>query len=127
MLSRRALFNFDWSILVVTLVICSIGVALIFSATYGGDHEGLHRKQLLWIAVGLGLMLLVLAVDYHFWVEFSGYFYLLSIAVLVGVLIFGKTISGAPPASTGVQKRSARATVSPSASRRSCQATKSRY
>ncbi len=95
MLSRRALFNFDWSILVVSLVICAIGVALIFSATYGGEHEGLYRKQALWIAVGLGLMLLVLAVDYHFWVEFSGYFYLLSIAVLVGVLIFGKTISGA--------------------------------
>lgn len=95
MLDRRSLFNFDWSILVVTLVICAIGLALILSATYGGTHEGLHRKQVLWIAVGLGLMLLVLTVDYHFWVEFSGYFYLLSIAVLVGVLIFGKTISGA--------------------------------
>lgn len=95
MLDRRSLFNFDWSILVVTLAISVVGVALILSATYGGSHEGLHSKQALWILVGLALMLLVLTVDYHFWVEFSGYFYILSIAVLVWVLIFGKTISGA--------------------------------
>jgi len=95
MLSRRSLFNMDWSILVVTLVICAIGVALIYSATAGGSHDGLHKRQALWVAAGLVLLLIVLTVDYHFWVEFSGYFYLFSIAVLVGVLIFGKTISGA--------------------------------
>jgi len=95
MLDRRSLFNFDWPMLAVALVISAVGVALVLSATFGGAHEGLHSKQALWIAVGLLLMLLVLTVDYHFWVEFSGYFYILSIAVLVGVLIFGKTISGA--------------------------------
>jgi len=95
MLNRRSLFNFDWTLLVVTLAISAIGVAMIYSATCDGAHDGLHRKQLIWIAVGLGLMLIVLAVDYHFWVEFAGYFFILSILVLVGVLIFGKTISGA--------------------------------
>jgi rod shape determining protein RodA len=94
MLDRRVLLNIDGSLLLAVLLLASIGVLLIFSVTASGPNEGLHQRQALWVAAGVVLHLLVLAVDYHFWVEFSGTFYLLSLAVLVFVLFFGKTISG---------------------------------
>ncbi len=90
----RSIKDLDWFLLIVTLAICALGVLQIYSATHGTKFEDAWWKQIIWIALGLGLMWLVASVDYHTLLGQVGFFYVSTVAalaftVLVGVRIFG--------------------------------------
>lgn len=92
MIDRRLLFNFDWFLLLITLLLCTTGVLLIFSAAsgpYTQIKQGLHLKQIYWIVVALVAMLLVISIDYHELARWGICFYLLNCATLLYVLYTG--------------------------------------
>ena len=90
----RSFRDMDWSLLVVSLIICALGVLQIYSATRDTRWQDAWWKQLIWIAVALGLMWLVTSVDYHTVLGQIPLLYGISIAALVAVLAVGRLVFG---------------------------------
>lgn len=94
-IDRRLLINVDWVTLGVSLVLSLIGVAIVASATQTGRFQGLHAKQLSWIAVAVALLLISLLVDYRRLVDRAPIFYLFAVLALAYLLAFGPRVAGA--------------------------------
>jgi rod shape determining protein RodA len=89
----RSLRGVDWPLLVISLVICALGVLQIYSATH--DSKMWHDawwKQVLWIAIGMGLMWLIASVDYHTLLAQVPLIYSLSIVALVATFVVGSVV-----------------------------------
>ena len=95
MFDRRLVQNFDYLLLALVLLITGMGIVNLYSAGFNrGEGTPLYIKQMYWLAVGLGLMFLTLFYDYRH-LEKLGYpIYILSILLLVGVMVAGKTVYG---------------------------------
>jgi len=87
--------HLDWVLLVLVLLICSLGVLEIYSATLSTKFMGVHLKQVYWILGGVGLMFAVSFFNYQALLERVPLLYLISIASLVAVEVFGKKYLGA--------------------------------
>lgn len=90
----RSLRDLDWPLLGVSLVICAMGVLQIYSATLDTAWASAWWRQCLFIAAGLLLLRLVIAVDYHTLLLQAPIYYWLSTAGLLAVLLVGKEVSG---------------------------------
>lgn len=90
MISSRIFSRIDANLLFTTLLIATIGCMLVYSATFAGADAPLFQKQLLWTAIGIGLMFLFLSIDYHVLLEISPLLYAVGIALLVWVLAYGR-------------------------------------
>ncbi len=89
--------HFDFVLLGTTLLLIGIGVAMIYSATLGTpdpELSDLVRRQSLYALAGLGLMLLVAALDYRFLETLQKPLYLLTIFFLLVVFILGQLTHG---------------------------------
>ncbi len=95
MFDRRLVQNFDYLLLTLVLLITGMGIVNLYSAGFNrGGGTPLYIKQMYFLAVGLGLMMLTLFYDYRH-LEKLGYpIYILSILLLVGVMVAGKTVYG---------------------------------
>jgi len=77
-----------------------LGWISIYAAIYDEDHSSIfdmsqsYGKQLLWIGTSVVLALIILWTDTRFFPTFSFFIYVLMIALLAGVLMFGKEIAG---------------------------------
>lgn len=92
---RRFLDSLDVPTLVVALVLASVGVVAIASATLGQPNRvGLWHVQLTWLAVSAILAIVIVAVDYHVWAEFSLALHGAVVMLLLLVLFFGKEVAG---------------------------------
>ena len=90
----------DWLLMGAALGLVFMGTLLVWSATStrddltGGESAAYLTKQLVNVAIGLVLMVMVMATD-HRWVRIvAPLFYLGSIVGLVLVLVAGSTING---------------------------------
>jgi rod shape determining protein RodA len=86
----------DWYLLILTLIICCLGVLQIFSATEGTKWQDAWWKQVVFVGGGLLLMWLVSQVDYHSLVArvfplYAGILALLVLTMIVGSRVFGST------------------------------------
>ena len=63
--------DFDWGLLFIVLVMCTVSVLEIYSATLHTKYIGFHTKQIYWIAGGMAAMFLLAKVDYHRLLDFS--------------------------------------------------------
>ena len=86
--------DLDWTLLIISLVICGVGVLQIFSATRGTVWQDAWWKQIIYIAAGLLLMWLTVAIDYHTLMHHVFPMYGLSVVALLGVLLIGKQAFG---------------------------------
>jgi rod shape determining protein RodA len=100
MSATRRVPGLDWVLMLATLGLVSLGTLLVWSATTHrealtlGDPTAYLQKQLVNVAIGLVLMVMVLATD-HRWVRIvAPLVYLASVAGLVMVLVMGTTING---------------------------------
>ena len=87
--------DFDWVLLLIVLVICALGVMEIYSATLNTKFQGMHVRQVYWIAAGLLLMFLLSVVNYQVLLESVPWMYGIAILSLVAVLVFGRKYLGA--------------------------------
>jgi rod shape determining protein RodA len=90
----------DWLLLLAVLALTVLGTLLVWSATSnrddltGGDPSAYLSKQVVNIAIGLVLMVMVMATD-HRWVRIlAPLVYLASVGGLVLVLTMGTTVNG---------------------------------
>lgn len=88
--------KFDWVLLSAVLLLISFGLAEIYSIALSNDDLDLlnFKKQVFFVFVGLIVMFVAAFIDYQFLRSFNNYLYIFGIALLAGVLIFGKTVRG---------------------------------
>jgi rod shape determining protein RodA len=92
----RLFRGMDWYLLVLTLIICCLGVLQIFSATEGTKWQDAWWKQVVFVGGGLLLMWVVSQVDYHSLVArvfplYAGILAMLVLTMVVGSRVFGST------------------------------------
>jgi rod shape determining protein RodA len=87
--------DFDWTLVIFVLIIATLGVVEIHSATMHTKFAGVDRKQVYWIIGGLVGMFLVSLLNYHALIERVHWMYIAAIASLMAVLIFGQKYLGA--------------------------------
>lgn len=90
--------DFDWALLSAILALSLISVVEIYSATKNmspaqPDHYA-AIKQLVWIVIGVGILFIVAAMDYHTISEQIPLLYVASIGVLLYTLALGHVVSG---------------------------------
>jgi rod shape determining protein RodA len=87
--------DFDWVLLIFVLLICSLGVLEIRSATMHTKFAGAHIKQIYWIVGGIGGMFLMSLLNYQLLLDRVHWMYIGSIASLMAVMLFGQKYLGA--------------------------------
>ena len=91
----------DWLLVLIFAVLVSFGWLNIYSASNTDQEIELlsfstkYGKQLIFIFLTIPLIITILFFNSEFYEKFSGIFYIISLATLVGLFIFGKTINGA--------------------------------
>ncbi|HEV2222327.1 MAG TPA: rod shape-determining protein RodA [Candidatus Acidoferrales bacterium] len=95
MSERTHTFEFDWWLLTIVMAICLVGLLEIYSSTHGSALHGMQWKQLAWIGIGFGGMLILSRVDYNAILDQSPLLYMIGLAALLLVLAVGHTRFGA--------------------------------
>ncbi|MGK5092959.1 rod shape-determining protein RodA [Deltaproteobacteria bacterium TL4] len=97
MFDRRLISNFDWFLLMIVLLICTVGMVAMYSATEGNIAMLIYRKrQLYWLFIGCGVAFCTLLIDYRIWTRWGFLFHFLVILLLVLVSLFGTGGPGSP-------------------------------
>lgn len=87
--------NFDWLLLLVVLILSGIGVAVIYSATRNSpDLVDYWQRQVNFIGFGLVALFVVAMLDYRQLSLFAVPSFLLFLAALVVVFLFGEAQGG---------------------------------
>ena len=94
MIDRVQLREIDWVLIGLLLVNSVIGILLIYSSSQY-QAGNFYVRQAIWLLISLGVLFLVLSIDYKILVGFSPYIYVLFILLLIGLLVFGRVIAGA--------------------------------
>ncbi|MGB6190860.1 MAG: rod shape-determining protein RodA [Terracidiphilus sp.] len=81
--------DFDWPLLGVVLLLCSVSVIEIYSATLHTKFSGFHTRQVLWIMGGLAVMFILSRIDYHRLLDWVPWAYGIFLIAVTAVLIPG--------------------------------------
>ena len=95
MFDRRLIKNFDPGLLILCLILSSIGITSIYSATHFISEVDLYLRQIMWLGIGLIIMIVLTFFNYRILWEWAYIIYALAIILLIGVLFFGRQILGA--------------------------------
>lgn len=90
---KRELKNMEWGILITAIILCTIGIVALFSATQETEYDE-FTKQIIWFVVSLIAMVIVMFIDYNLLLKASPVLYGIFIILLIGVL-FTSPINGA--------------------------------
>jgi rod shape determining protein RodA len=94
-------YKFDWITIILFLLLMVFGWLNIVSASHTGDTVNYfdfsqpYGKQLMFIFLTVGLIILILAIEAKFYERFSSVIYIISMLSLVGLFVFGKSVNGA--------------------------------
>lgn len=92
----------DFYILISTIMLVFIGVIMVYSASSPkalqefGDPLFFFKRQIVWAALGLFIMIILMNIDYHIWKKHATAIYI--ITIILGLLIFtplGMELKGA--------------------------------
>src|SRR5947208_166564 len=87
---ERTLSRIDVNLLATALIIAAIGCTLVYSATHFSPDAPLYRRQVIWTLIGIILMMVFIAVDYHALMEISPFLYGMGLCLLGYVLVWGR-------------------------------------
>src|ERR1051326_375591 len=91
----RSFLHFDWPLLIIALIICSLGVLQIYSATLDTRFHDAWWKQIAYILAALGVMWALTSIDYHTLLSQVPILYGVSIVALLATFVAGRRVSGA--------------------------------
>jgi len=100
--NQLPLFGFDRLTLGLYLALVAVGWLMIYAVTYNADAPASFfdmrytaGKQLAFIVFCLVMMFVVMMADWSFWRTLALPFYLITILLLPGTLLFGREVNGA--------------------------------
>ena len=83
----------EWWIPLCAILLCGIGLVALFSASYDSGLDE-FKKQAMWMGISIGIMIVVMFIDYKVLIKLSPILYGIAILSVIAVL-FTKPISGA--------------------------------
>lgn len=97
---REASRRIDYFLIITVAALLIVGLMLVYSATFDlaykgyGDPAYFLRRQILWTAVGLVVLIVLARIEYHFWQRIAvllmaGVLLLLGIVLIAGNTRFG--------------------------------------
>lgn len=92
MFERRLYHHIDWLLIAAVVMICAIGLGMIYSTTGGAGR--VYWTQVYAMGIGAMAMGVCLAIDYRSLADKSHWIYFGVLALLVGVLVFGAVRGG---------------------------------
>lgn len=96
MLERSLWRNFDWTLLLIVVVLSGIGIAMIYSATHNTvDLADYWLRQVVFLALGLAVLFAVAAFDYRQLELLAVPGFLTFVVLLIAVALFGTVQGGA--------------------------------
>jgi rod shape determining protein RodA len=90
---RKLKAQFDWPLALAITAIVGIGLVNLYSATRVAPR-GLYTQQLLWLAFGVVIFVLVAASDYRVFERMAYAIFFVGLVVLMSVLVGGKVVNG---------------------------------
>ncbi len=100
MTGSKTYVRFDWLIIFMYIALVSMGWINIYSASLSDAAKGyfdfsqIYGKQMIWIGLSVVLIIFVLAIESKFYERFASVIYIISLASLLGLFVFGRTIAG---------------------------------
>ncbi len=93
----RVLQRYDWVLLFASFVLFAFGISAIYSVelSHGTEEFILLKKQLIALALGVGLAVALARTNYQLFRSYARVMYGLGIVLLVAVLLFGAELNGA--------------------------------
>ena len=92
---RRYIRDYDYSLLLLTLALIAFGLVMIYSAQPPDPTTNFFQQQLIWAALGIGIMIITTAVDYRFVGAWYKLIYVGIVLILAMIFILGQTAFGA--------------------------------
>lgn len=88
--------HFDWRLFIPIILLVSVGIVVIYSATWGETGENFAKVRVQLVAGGIGLIFLLglSSLDYRILRNYYFLLYFIMIAILTAVLFWGSTIRG---------------------------------
>jgi rod shape determining protein RodA len=87
--------DFDWGLLCMVLLLCTVSVLEIYSATLRTKFATFHDRQIVFIVVGLVLMFILSKIDYHRLLDWAPWAYGVCLVSLIAVRLVGHKALGA--------------------------------
>ena len=87
--------DFDWALLGLVLLLCSMSVLEVHSATVHTKFASFGSRQILFVAAGIVGMFILAKIDYHRLIDLSPWFYGIFVVSLVAVKLVGHKALGA--------------------------------
>jgi len=87
--------DFDWTLLGLVLMLCSLSVLEVHSATVHTKFASFGTKQILFIGAGIVGMFVLAKIDYHRLIDLSPWFYGIFVLSLIAVKVAGHKALGA--------------------------------
>ncbi|MDR2861390.1 MAG: rod shape-determining protein RodA [Syntrophobacterales bacterium] len=92
---RRLFTHFDWTLLLILLLILTAGLVNLYSAGFAFSQDtSLCLKQIRWIVLGLVCMVLAFSVDYRYIIRHAYFIYGITVVLLLIVLFYGYMTHG---------------------------------
>ena len=85
---------FDWSTFLITLLLVTIGLLSIYSATYDAGMSSRFTQQLIYAIMGFGAIVVIIFIPERWLFDMAYPFYALILLMLIAVLIFGREVHG---------------------------------
>ena len=87
--------DFDWALLGLVLLLCSMSVLEVHSATVHTKFASFGSRQILFVAAGIAGMFILAKIDYHRLIDLSPWLYGIFVVSLVAVKVVGHKALGA--------------------------------
>ncbi|MFD2563986.1 rod shape-determining protein RodA [Aquimarina rubra] len=100
-MARSTIVAIDWLTVLLFLLLIGFGWGNIYSASYSDgsfsltDFSQPYIKQLYWIILSIIIIIITQAIETKFYERFAGLIFVISLASLLGLFLFGKNVNGA--------------------------------
>jgi len=91
---RRFLARFDWPLFLALAIVAVVGLANLYSATYRTAHSVKFDNQVMWTSAGLGLYIVITAIDYRTLHRLAWIGLALAVIAIVAVKLLSDPIKG---------------------------------
>lgn len=86
----------DWTLFTILLILMATSLVVIYSATHSSAKFGdSTSKMAMYYVLGFVVFFVMAFVDYRFWLKYSLYIYIVGLALLLLVMVIGKTLNNA--------------------------------
>lgn len=85
-MNKKKFKSAEWNIIICTIILITIGLFALYSASKSTDLEEL-KKQITWIIIGIPVLIISALVNYRSISKISIIFYILSLILLLAVLL----------------------------------------